>query len=50
MRPCVIFDADGTLCDVSEIRYLLRQPKGKKDFEKFHALSINCPPIPWVKQ
>lgn len=46
----IIFDMDGTLADVSGIRHYLRQPKGKKDFDSFHAESINCPANyePWL--
>lgn len=43
-----IFDMDGTLCDVSSIRYHVNpnDPKftGKKRFDRFHADAINCPP------
>lgn len=44
----IIFDVDGTLCDVSSIRHLVdtTDPKfeGKKQFDRFHCESINCPP------
>jgi FMN phosphatase YigB (HAD superfamily) len=44
----IIFDVDGTLCDVSSIRYHVnpRDPRfsGRKRFDLFHAESINCPP------
>lgn len=44
----IIFDVDGTLCDVSSIRHYVDQtdPKfeGKKQFDRFHRESINCPP------
>jgi FMN phosphatase YigB (HAD superfamily) len=45
-----IFDVDGTLVDVSSIRYYVneRDPKfsGKKLWERFHGSALNCPPIP----
>lgn len=45
-RPeAVIFDMDGTLCDVRGIRHLLNGP-GR--FHAFHTASIDCPPHPWV--
>ena len=43
----VIFDMDGTLCDVSTVRHHLipSDPRftGKKDFDAFHSESVNCP-------
>lgn len=43
-----IFDVDGTLCDVSGIRFWVNpdDPKfpGKKNWERFHASAIDCPP------
>jgi len=45
LPEAVIFDVDGTLCDVSGIRHLLDGP-GR--FDKFHRMSINCPPHQWV--
>lgn len=58
MTPCFIVDMDGTLCDVSSIRYHVSpsDPRfsGKKRFDKFHAGSIDCPPNPeavaWFRQ
>jgi hypothetical protein len=47
-KPAVLVDMDGTLADVSSIRHFLQQPKGKKDFESFHANSVDCPPHEWV--
>ena len=49
--PAVIFDMDGTLVDVTELRHawLLRDEQ-RKDFNAFHRESVNAPPIPWVKQ
>ncbi|WP_326690534.1 MULTISPECIES: hypothetical protein [unclassified Streptomyces] len=41
MREAVIFDVDGTLCDVREIRHLLDGPGG---FHAFHTASVDCPP------
>lgn len=50
MKDAVIFDVDGTLCDVSSIRYFVneRSPKfsGKKLWNRFHESAIDCPPIP----
>jgi phosphoglycolate phosphatase-like HAD superfamily hydrolase len=48
LAEAVIFDMDGTLCDVSSIRHYLQKPKGKKDFESFHSNSVDCPPHEWV--
>lgn len=42
----VIYDVDGTMANVSGIRHYVRGPV--KDFEKFHAESINCPTNPEV--
>lgn len=47
-RPAVIFDMDGTLADVSAIRHYVAQ--APKDFDKFHAESVNCPPHEWVAE
>lgn len=44
----VIFDVDGTLCNVSSIRHYLRGDQ--RDFESFHRESVNCPPNEWVAQ
>lgn len=39
-----IFDVDGTLCDVRSIRHFVeREGAGAKDFNAFHAASIDCP-------
>lgn len=48
-KDAVIFDMDGTLADVSSIRYLLRfyddsKRRHVKLFNKFHAMSVNMPP------
>ena len=46
MRPKArILDVDGTLTDVSTIRHYVLRVKDQKDFDAFHAESINCPPI-----
>lgn len=54
MRDAAIFDVDGTLVDVSSIRYFVneRDPKfsGKKLWDRFHGGAINCPPIPQALQ
>lgn len=41
-RKAVLFDVDGTLCDVSRIRHLVLG--SAKDFHRFHEESVNCPP------
>lgn len=43
-QKAVIVDLDGTLVDVSSVRHHVLKPKGEKDFDAFHAASINCPP------
>lgn len=43
----MIFDVDGTLADVRGIRHHLIGKK-RKDFEAFHAESVNVPPHPHV--
>jgi phosphoglycolate phosphatase-like HAD superfamily hydrolase len=45
LRDAVIFDMDGTLCDVRSIRHLINGPGG---FDAFHQASIDCPPHEWV--
>jgi phosphoglycolate phosphatase-like HAD superfamily hydrolase len=46
MRNAVVFDVDGTLCDVSSVRHhVIPTPtKRYKDFHKFHAEAVSCPP------
>ena len=45
-KPSVIFDVDGTLCDVSAIRHYV---EGKRrNFAAFHKASLFCPPRPEV--
>ena len=47
-HPAAIFDMDGSLCDVSSVRYHVNpnDPRfsGTKRFDLFHAGSIDCPP------
>lgn len=46
MSKAVIFDVDGTLCDVSSVRHhVLTKPKR---FDLFHAEALSCPPHSWV--
>lgn len=49
MRDAAIFDVDGTLVDVSSIRYFVNRndPKfsGKKLWHQFHGKAIGCPPV-----
>ncbi len=40
MSDCVIFDVDGTLCDVREIRHFVSGPS--KNFTEFHVQSTGC--------
>ena len=47
LPKAVIFDVDGTLCNVSGIRHLLPPrdlPRGMRNFDAFHEASLNCPP------
>lgn len=39
-QPAVIFDVDGTLCDVRSVRHLIDE----KGFDAFHRASGGCPP------
>ena len=50
MRNAIIFDVDGTLVDVTSVRHhvIPRPPNRSKNFEKFHAGAIDCPPHEWV--
>lgn len=41
-QPLTIFDVDGTLCDVRTLRHLVTGPR--KDFDRFHEESADCPP------
>lgn len=45
LPECVIFDLDGTLCDVSSIRYLVAKGLKDRNFHAFHMESTGCPPI-----
>lgn len=45
MTNAVIFDVDGTLCDVQGIRHYVRE---ERNFDLFHRASLFCPPIPEV--
>jgi len=47
MRKAVIFDMDGTLADVRGIRHHV-VGKRRRDFDAFHADSVNVPPNPHV--
>lgn len=53
-REAVVFDVDGTLCDVRSIRHYVEAKPDlagfKRNFARFHAASIDCPPNPAVKQ
>ncbi len=46
MRPAAIFDMDGTLVDVSNIRHLVTS--AHRDFDAFHQASLSSPARPWV--
>lgn len=43
-QKAVIFDVDGTLCDVQGIRHLIKE----KGFDAFHYASASCLPHAWV--
>ena len=44
-RPkCALVDVDGTLADISAIRYHVTTPGVEKDFDAFHRASKDCPP------
>lgn len=45
LPEAVIFDMDGTLCDVRTVRHLIDGPGG---FRAFHRASASCPPHAWV--
>lgn len=53
-RKAVIFDVDGTLCDVRSVRRYVEAPPGSKKFKPnydlFHSTSIDCPPYSAVKR
>lgn len=44
LTPAVIFDVDGTLCDISGVRHYITDDTRHKNFEKFHAAASFCPP------
>lgn len=46
MRDAVIFDMDGTLCDVREVLHFVEGDD--RDFDAFHGAAIDCPPNPEV--
>ena len=43
MQQGVIFDMDGTLADVRSIRHHVVNDSRRKDFDAFHAESVNVP-------
>lgn len=46
--PAVIFDMDGTLCDVTSVRHHILDRR-RRNYHAFHYLSAFCPPIEWVR-
>lgn len=42
VSEAVIFDMDGTLCDVSAVRHFVEGED--RNFDAFHAASMECPP------
>ena len=52
LGDAVIVDVDGTLCDVSGVRHYVTSDPGNRNYDRFHAASALCPPIPsaveWV--
>ena len=50
----VVFDVDGTLCDVRRVRHFVQPPPGatkfKPNFDRFHSASFNCPAHPQVRR
>lgn len=53
-REAIVFDVDGTLCDVRTVRHFVesstRAQGFKRDFESFHSGSLECPPHTQVLQ
>ena len=47
-KTAVIFDMDGTLCDVTSIRHHVLDRR-RRNYTAFHYLSVFCPPISWVR-
>lgn len=52
LPDAVIFDVDGTLCDVRTVRHHVERPEGAirftPNFNLFHSESISCPAHPQV--
>lgn len=48
LREAVIFDMDGTLCDVTSIRHHVLGRR--KNYDAFHYGSLFCPPVGWVAE
>jgi phosphoglycolate phosphatase-like HAD superfamily hydrolase len=46
-KPAVIFDMDGTLCDVTSVRHHILDRR-RRNYHAFHYGSSFCPPIDWV--
>lgn len=44
-RLAIIFDVDGTLCDVRSIRHLVADDSPSRNFTEFHVQSTGCPPV-----
>lgn len=42
-KDAVIFDVDGTLCDVRSIRHLVAKGSRTRNFDAFHEQSVDCP-------
>lgn len=47
-KQAVLFDMDGTLCDVRDIRWMVARGRQERNFGAFHRASVNCPPHEWV--
>lgn len=45
VKPCVIFDIDGTLADVEHRRRFVDGTTGKKDFKTFYEHMVNDTPL-----
>lgn len=50
MDKIVVFDMDGTLADVSDIRHLVAAGLKDRNFDAFHKESVNCKPIEQVAE
>lgn len=44
LPPLVMYDIDGTLCDVSQALPLLQEGLETGDFREFHRAAYDCPP------